>query len=73
MSLKDEFKIPESTWKAMIRRGVISCAVNSAEEILERVNSKKRSGTSHSEAIKITSIEMNISERWIYKTIEKYS
>ncbi len=73
MSLKDEFKIPESTWRAMIKRGVISCAVNSAEEILERVNSKKRNGITHSEAIKITSIELNVSERWVYKTIEKYS
>jgi hypothetical protein len=73
MSIKDRYKISQATWQAMIKDGVLSCSVATKEEILERVNTKKSAGVTQTEAIKITSIEMNISERWIYTVLAKYS
>lgn len=73
MSLKDEFGIPANTWNAMIRRGVISCAVSKQEEILSCLQQKKASGLSHSEAVKLTALEMNVTDQWVYEVIRRYS
>lgn len=72
MSLKDEFNIPPATWSAMIKRGVISCAVSKQEEILSCLKIKKQSGLSHSEAVKVTALEMRVSDQWVYEVIRKY-
>jgi hypothetical protein len=72
MSLRDEFQIPQSTWKAMIRRGVISCSVSKQEDILCCLKRKKDSGIMHSEAVKMTAEEMKVSEQWVYEVIRRY-
>jgi hypothetical protein len=73
MSLKDEFGIPAKTWNAMIRRGVISCAVSKQEDILSCLQSKKSQGMPHSEAVKLTALEMNVTDQWVYEVIRRYS
>jgi hypothetical protein len=73
MSLKDQFGIPESTWRAMIRRGVISCSVAGHDEIIAKVQAKKDTGKSNYAAIQETSIEMNIEERSIYRILKRYT
>ncbi len=72
MSLKDEFGIPANTWSAMIKRGVISCAVSKQEDILTCLKLKKDSGIPHSEAVKLTALEMNVSDQWVYEVIRMY-
>lgn len=72
MSLKDEFNIPSSTWNKMIKRGVISCSVSRAEDILSCLKQKKDSGMIHSEAVKDVSLEMGVSEQWVYEVIRRY-
>lgn len=72
MTLKDEFNIPKSTWDAMVRRGVISCSVTRHEEILTCLKNKKLSGIAHSEAVKLTAIEMKVSDVWVYELIRRY-
>lgn len=56
----------------MIRSGVISCSVSRAEDILSCLKSKKDSGMSHSEAVKCASLEMGVSEQWVYEVIRRY-
>lgn len=72
MSLKDEFNIPQNTWTAMIKRGVISCSVSKAEDILSSLKKKKDEGSTHSDAVKQVSLEMRISEVWVYEIIRRY-
>jgi hypothetical protein len=72
MSLKDEFKITENTWNAMIRRGVISCSVSKAEEILACLKKHQDSGLTKTESVKSTAIEMNVSDQWVYEVIRRY-
>ena len=72
MNLKDRYNIPQPTWQAMIKDGVISCSVARHDEIIEKVLSKKAGGMSNAEAIKTTSIETNICDRVIYRIMKRY-
>lgn len=72
MSLKDEFGIPANIWNAMVRRGVISCSVVKQEEILSCLKQKKESGYTHAEAVKLTALEMNCTDQWVYEIIRRY-
>lgn len=56
----------------MIKSGVISCSVSRAEDILSCLKNKKDSGMTHSSAVKDVSLEMGISEQWVYEVIRRY-
>lgn len=72
MSLKDEFNIPKSTWEAMVKKGVISCAVVRQDEIISKYNAKVQQGVEHTKAVALTADEEGVSITWVYKSLRRY-
>jgi uncharacterized protein YoaH (UPF0181 family) len=72
MTIKDRYGVTQASWQAMIKDGIISCSVAGYEDIITKVKAKRASGMSNGQAVKITSVEVNISERRIYKILEQF-
>lgn len=72
MTIKDKYNIPQSTWQALVRDGVITSRVERAEEILSCYVKKKAAGIPQPEAIAATADEMRCSLTWVYIVIRKY-
>jgi hypothetical protein len=72
MTIKDKYGIPADTWTRMIRDGILSCRIATAEEIITCYRKHTQSGMSHTKAIISTSVDMRCSETWVYKTVKKF-
>lgn len=72
MTIKDKYNIPQSTWQALLRDGVITSRVCRAEEILSCYKRYKTGGKNHTASVIATADEMRCSETWVYELIRKY-
>lgn len=72
MTIKDKYNIPQATWQALVRDGVITSRVHRAEEILACYTRKKESGINQTQAVAMTADEMSCSQTWVYLVIRKY-
>jgi hypothetical protein len=70
--LSKKYGVPETAIKAMIKDGVISCSYVGKESIYHTYTVNIRSGMSNSEAIKVTSITHNCTDRWVYEVVREF-
>lgn len=73
MSLAKKYNIPEQTVKALVKDGWLSCSVPMYEEIYYSYKKKiATNGGQKMQAVYETSIDMGISESWVYKIVERF-
>lgn len=73
MTLKDKYNIPQSTWQAMVRDGIITSKIMRAEDIVSCYRKKIGSGIAHTEAVAATADDMRCSSTWVYEVLRKYA
>lgn len=72
MTLKDKYGIPQSTWQALCRDGIISSKMSRAEDIIACFNRKLSSGLSRPESVKATADEMECTDTWVREVVKRW-
>jgi len=71
MTLSEKYGIPPEKIKAMVKDGLLNCAVMQWEEIANCYYSEVGKGTASLQAISTAAIKYKVSERTVYNIIKR--